>query len=526
MADTPAASGRKTVNPWLIALTVSIATFMEVLDTSIANVALRYIAGSLAAGLDESTWVLTSYLVSNAIVLPLSGWLSERMGRKRFYMTCVAIFTVSSFMCGIAPSLAFLLVARVFQGAGGGGLAPSEQAILTDTFPAEKRGQAFALYGIAVVVAPAIGPTLGGWLTDTYNWRWIFFINVPVGILSLTLTHFLVPADEESNKNKNRAGKRIDYLGFGLIALGLGCLQVVLDRGQIDDWFGSRLITIFSIVSVSCLALLIIHELTVQDPVVDLPLLAKPSFFFANVIMFLFGAILFGTTQLIPQLVQNLLGYTATLAGLTLSPGGVAVFILLPFVGWLLSKTQPKYLIAFGFLVTALALRYMERSFTVQASFGMATFARCFQAVGLAFLFVPINTIAYSGLPPGKSNDASALINLMRNLGGSVGISVSQTMIDRRSQFHQNRLSGHMTPLNLNYWNALHGWNPMQTNAGPPSASQASRSIGALYGELGRQASLMSYLDVFHVMSIASFCTIVLVMFLRRIKAGEESQAH
>jgi DHA2 family multidrug resistance protein len=522
-------ANKPAVNPWLIAVTVSMATFMEVLDTSIANVALRYIAGSLAAGLDESTWVLTSYLVSNAIILPLSGWISERVGRKRFYMTCVTLFTISSFLCGIAPSLGFLLVARVLQGAGGGGLAPSEQAILTDTFPAEKRAAAFALYGIAVVVAPAIGPTLGGWLTDAYNWRWIFFINIPVGILSLTLTHFLVPADEEKSEEEksDKAKAKIDYLGFGLVALGLGCLQVVLDRGQIDDWFGSPLITTFAIVSGFCLVLFVIHELTVPDPVVDLPLLKDPSFFISNLIMFLFGAILLGTTQLIPQLTQDLLGYTATVAGLTLSPGGILVFLLLPFVGWLLGRTQPKYLIAFGFFISWGALYFMAHSFTTQASFGLTVFARCFQALGLAFLFVPINTVAYSGLPKGKSDNASALINLMRNLGGSVGISVAQTMLDRRGQMHQNRMVGNITPLNNNYWNAIHGWNPQQTTVGPPNVSQAVRSLGSIYGQLTRQATMMSYLDVFQMMSyVALGSMVVVILFLRRTRPGEKAQAH
>jgi DHA2 family multidrug resistance protein len=512
-------------NPWLVAVIVSMATFMEVLDTSIANVALRYIAGSLAAGIDESTWVLTSYLVSNAIILPLSGWLATKVGRKRFYMICVALFTISSFFCAIAPTLGFLIVCRILQGAGGGGLAPSEQAILTDTFPAEKRGQAFALYGIAVVVAPAVGPALGGWITDTYNWRWIFFINVPVGILSLLLTFFFVP-DPDEGKKDSKSKKKVDYLGFGLVALGLGCMQVVLDRGQIDDWFGSPLITTFAIISVASLVLLVIHELTVQDPVVDLPMLKNPSFFVANIVMFLFGAILFGTTQLIPQYLQELMGYTATLAGLVLSPGAGLIIMVLPLVGFLMGRNwQPKYLIAFGFLITSVALWWMT-NFNLQISFAVAMWARCLQALGLAFLFVPINTIAYSGLPPGKTNDASALINLMRNLGGSVGISVAQTMLSRRSQFHQNGLVEQITPLNPNFINALHGWNPQQTTVGPPHASSAIRSVSAIYDELQRQASMLSYIDIFHVMSLAALGSIIAVIFLRHVKPNEQAQGH
>lgn len=498
---------KRAVNPWLIAVIVSMATFMEVLDTSIANVALRYIAGGLASSNDESTWVLTSYLVSNAVILPLSGWLATRIGRKKFYMGCVALFTISSFLCGIAPSLWFLLTARVLQGLGGGGLAPSEQAILTDTFPANKRGQAFALYGIAVVVAPAIGPALGGWITDNLSWRWIFFMNIPVGFLSLLLTHFFVPEQDTSYDPK--AKKKIDYLGFGLVALGLGCLQVVLDRGQIDDWFGSPLILTFTIISAVSLIVLVIHELTVADPVVDLPLLKNSSFLISNIVMFLLGIVLFSTTQLIPQMTQELFGYDATHAGLTLSPGGAIVFCAMPLVGFLVNKVQPKYLIMFGFATTGFALWSWTNLYT-QVSFRVLVEARMFQAVGLAFLFVPINTVAYTGLPPGKSNDASALINLMRNLGGSVGISAVQTMLSRRSQFHQARLVETVSPVNPIYYQMVHG--PMHV------------TNGAIFSMIGQQAEMLSFIDIFKVLSLAAFSSIVIVIFMRKMKPGEKSE--
>jgi DHA2 family multidrug resistance protein len=501
--------GKPAVNPWVIAVIVSMATFMEVLDTSIANVALQHIAGGLAAGLDESTWVLTSYLVSNAIILPISGWLSTRIGRKKFYMSCVALFTISSFLCGIAPSLAFLLTARVFQGIGGGGLAPTEQAILTDTFPGEKRGQAFALYGIAVVVAPALGPALGGWITDNLSWRWIFFMNIPVGILSLILTHLFVPEADTSKDKKAKA--KIDYLGFALVALGLGCLQVVLDRGQIDDWFGSPLITCFAIISVTALVVLVIHELTVQDPVVDLALLRNHSFFISNVVMFLLGIVLFGTTQLIPQMTQELFGYDATQAGLTLSPGGMVVFLCMPIVGFLVNKVQPKYLIMFGFLTTGLALWSWTNLYT-QVSFRVLVEARMFQAVGLAFLFVPINTLAYSGLPPGKSNDASALINLMRNLGGSFGISLVQTMLARRSQFHQNRLVENLTNGNPIFYRITH------------LSGNVHLSIARIAQTMNNQAEMLSFIDIFKVLSIAAFCSIPVVVFMKRMRPGEKGE--
>ncbi len=506
-----AASQKPPVNPWFIAVVVSMATFMEVLDTSIVNVALQHIAGGLASSVDESTWVLTSYLVSNAIVLPVSGWLSNRIGRKKFYMMCVALFTVSSFLCGIAPSLAFLLTARVLQGLGGGGLAPSEQAILTDTFPPAKRGQAFALYGVAVVVAPAIGPALGGWITDNLSWRWIFFMNIPVGILSLFLTHLLVPEGDTSKDGKS--GKRIDYLGFALVALGLGCLQVVLDRGQIDDWFGSPLITAFAIVSGTALIVLIIHELTVQDPVVDLPLLKNRSFFISNVVMFLLGIVLFATTQLIPQMTQDLFAYDATQAGLTLSPGGAIVFVFMPLVGFLVNRVQPKYLIMFGFFTTGLALWAWTNLYT-QVSFAVLAEARMAQAVGLAFLFVPINTLAYSGLPPGKSNDASALINLMRNLGGSVGISVVQTLLARRSQFHQSRLTENLTNGNPIFYQVTHG------------TGNGHSTIPQIFSAVAAQSEMLSFIDIFKVLAVAALCSIPFVFFMKKVKLGEKVAAH
>ncbi|HEV2320091.1 MAG TPA: DHA2 family efflux MFS transporter permease subunit, partial [Verrucomicrobiae bacterium] len=448
----------KQTNPWLVAVVVSMATFMEVMDTSIANVALRYIAGSMAADQSESTWILTSYLVSNAIIVPISGWLASVMGRKRFYMTCVALFTVSSFLCGIAPAFGFLLIARVLQGLGGGGLAPSEQAILTDTFPLEKRGQAFAMYGITVVVAPALGPALGGWITDAFSWRWIFFINIPIGIASLLLTSFVVqdsPSAKKEHEEATRGGIHVDYLGFALVALGLGCLQVVLDKGQEDDWFSSTFITTFTILSAIGIVGGIFWELFgTRNPMVDLPMFRDRSFFFANLMMFATLFALLSTTQLLPQFVQQILPYNAVKAGLILMPGGFVMMALMPVVGFLVRKMQPKYLILFGFLVSAVALDHLC-SLDPDVSFKKIAIARMFQGVGFAFLFVPIQTLAYSNLPEGKSNKASALINLMRNLGGSVGISVGTTLLARRSQVHQGYLASHTTPVAIPF---QHAW--------------------------------------------------------------------
>ena len=516
-----------SVNPWLIAVTVSLATFMEVMDTSIANVALRHIAGSLAAGQSESTWVLTSYLVSNAIILPISGWLASVMGRKRFYMTCVATFTISSFLCGIAPNLPMLLLFRVLQGAGGGGLAPSEQSILADTFEPKKRGQAFALYGVAVVVAPAIGPALGGWITDNYSWRWIFFINIPVGMISIILTYLLVQDSDAAKKEHEqtwRSGLKVDYLGFGLLALGLGCLQVVLDKGQEDDWFGSKFITIMAILSALGILGAIAWEFITPDPIVDLPLFKDLGFFFTCIVMFAVFFILLATTQLLPQMVQQLYGYDATKAGLILMPGGFFIMALMPLVGFLVNKVQPKWLIAFGLLVEAASMYYLTH-LNAMASFRTIAMARVFQAGGLAFLVVPINTIAYIGLPPGKSNNASALINAMRNLGGSVGISFVTTMLDRRGQFHQNRLVGDVAAYHAAYRQAIARAAGHFVELGASPAIATRQAFASITQTLLRQAQMLSYLDVFKLLAIGSLAAIALAVFLKTMRPEDRGQA-
>src|SRR6266481_5611406 len=430
---------RPAVNPWIIALAVTLATFMEVLDTSIANVALPHIAGSLSAGQDEITWVLTSYLVSNAIVLPLSGWLSSIMGRKNFYMSCVALFTISSFLCGLAPNLATLIICRVLQGAGGGGLQPSEQAILADTFEPAKRGMAFAVYGIAVVTAPAIGPTLGGWITDNFTWRWIFFINIPVGIVSLLLTSRLIQ-DPPYFRRRKLSETKIDYIGLGLVALGLGTLQIVLDKGQRDDWFESNFILVLAIVSAASLLFVIWWEWRHKDPIIDLHLFSERTFAVSNLLMFMLGFALLGSTLLLPLFSQTLLGYTAAESGLALMPGGFTIILLLPLVGYLLSRYNPRWLLFFGLVVLSSSLFHMT-GFDLDMDFKTLAIARMLQAAGLAFLFVPINTAAYAFLPREKNNAASGLMNLARNIGGSVGISIVTTMLDRRQQYHLNYLS-------------------------------------------------------------------------------------
>jgi MFS transporter, DHA2 family, multidrug resistance protein len=515
-------------NPWIIALVVSLATFMEVLDTSIANVALSHIAGNLSASLDESTWVLTSYLVSNAVVLPISGWLATVLGRKRFYMGCVALFTISSLLCGLAPSLTWLIVFRVLQGAGGGGLQPSEQSMLADTFPPDKLGMVFALYGVAVVVAPAVGPTLGGWITDNYSWHWVFLINVPVGLVSLSLTSTLLvtpPAEERRRRDILRRGLRIDYIGFGLVALGLGCLQIVLDKGEREDWFASTFIISFAVIAAVALVALLVRELTHDDPIVDLPLLKDKNFLAANVVMFAVGFILYGTTQLLPQLVQSLLGYTATIAGLVLTPGGFAVMAMMPVTGYLLGKLQPRTLIACGLLIEAFAL-YQMSQLSLQMAYSDAVWMRIIQSSGLAFLFVPITTVAYVGLPPGKNNNASALINLMRNLGGSFGISLAQAWLARRTQFHQARLVSHITPYNPQYQHTLQQITRSLTHSSAAAAQTGRQAVGVIYSTVQQQATMMSYLDIFYLLACGALLMLLLVFLLRKVQPGQARMAH
>src|SRR6201984_317603 len=455
MSNADAAEWRSPVNPWIIALTVTLATFMEVLDTSIANVALTHIAGSLSAGQDESTWVLTSYLVSNAIVLPLSGWLSSILGRKRFYMSCVAVFTISSALCGLAPNLPALIIFRILQGIGGGGLQPSEQAILADTFPPAKRGMAFAVYGIAVVMAPAIGPTLGGWITDNYSWRWIFFVNIPVGILSLLLTSRLIQ-DPPYFRRRKLSETKIDYIGLGFVALGLGCLQIVLDKGQRDDWFESPFILTLSIIAATSLLFVVWWEWRHKDPIIDFHLFKERTFAVSNLLMFMLGFALLGSTLLLPLFLQTLMGYTAELAGMALSPGGFAIMVLMPLVGWLLSRYDARYLLLLGLSTLSASLFHMT-NFNLDIDFKTAVWARVIQAVGLAFLFVPINTAAYAYFPRGQNNEGSGLLNLARNIGGSVGISFVTTMLDRRTQKHLIDLTGHFTSANAQFQAMVRG---------------------------------------------------------------------
>jgi DHA2 family multidrug resistance protein len=515
-------------NPYLIAFVVSIATFMEVLDTTIANVALRYIAGGLAVGLDESTYIITSYLVANAIVLSISGWLATVIGRKRFYMICVATFAFASLLCGLAWNLQSLVLFRILQGLGGGGMATSEQAILADSFPPAKRGQAFAIYGIAVVVAPVIGPTLGGWIADTYSWHWIFLINVPMGLISLFLVGTLVSEPsgaEEERERLLRNGLRVDYIGFLLVAVGLGALEYVLDEGQRNDWFSSNVILSFALISAFCLTALVIWELIVEDPIIDIRLLGQRQFGACFLAMLGTGAIVIATTQILPQLLQTELSYTAFLAGLVLSPGGLVTMVMMPITGKLIGSVQPKYLIAAGAAIAALSMWHLT-GIDGDISYGYAAMSRIYLAIGLPLLFLPITTASYAGLPPNKTNQASALINVARNLGGSMGVALSQTVLAQRQQFHQSRLIEHITPSGVGYQHTIDQMTRYFQAHGSNSPTAAGQAIAWVGQTLQKQIDLLAYIDVFWTLAVIGMIMVPIALSLRTIDLNAPARGH
>jgi len=506
-------------NPWLIAVVVALGAFMEVLDTSIANVALPYMAGSLAASNDQSTWVLTSYLVSNAIVLPISGWIAVRFGRKRFFMSCLAVFTISSLLCGLAPNLGFLLLFRVLQGAGGGGLQPMAQAILADTFPPHQRGLAFALYGITAVMAPTIGPTLGGWITFNYSWRWIFYINVPVGIMTWLLVRRFVEDPPYLSRLKN-AGVKLDYIGIALLAIGIGALQILLDKGQEDDWFGSNFITTLVIVSSACLISLVIWEWFHKAPIIDVHLFKSFNFASANVMMFMLGVLLFSSLVLMPQFLQSLLGYTSQLAGLALSAGGLILLFEMPLIGQLSRKIHARRLISFGWLALSLAMFYSTRRIDLQLSFTSATWLRIVQVIGLGFLFVPINLASYVGIAPEKNNAVAGIVNFMRNMGSSVGTSLVTTVLARRSQFHQGRLMEQARIDNPNFVNTVQGLTQHFANAGLSRHEASATAYASIYRSMQAQAASLSYIDTFKVLGVCAAVMFCVSFFLKKNDLG------
>ncbi len=513
-------SSHRHINPWIIALTVMIATFMEVLDTSVANVALPHIAGNLSATVEETTWVLTSYLVANAVVLPLGGYFASLMGRKRFYLTCVTIFTVASLLCGIAPSLGWLIFFRVLQGLGGGGLQPISQAILVETFPHEKRGAAMAVYGMGVVLAPIIGPVLGGWITDNFSWHWIFLINIPVGFLSFTLTSSLVHDPPTFHRISLKEGARFDYMGIGILTLGLASLEIVLDEGQRKGWFSSGFIVFFTITAVAGLLFAIFYELRKERPIVDLRLLKDRTFAVSILMLFVLGFVLYGSLALLPIFLQTMLGYSALLSGWVLSPGGLAVLLMMPVVAMLLKKVDARWLIGFGFTSCGLGLLQMS-GFNLQVDFQTAMSSRVVQSLGFAFLFVPINVSAFQHIPPDKTNYAAGLMNLVRNIGGSTGIAIATTLLARRAQFHQTALIGHLSPGNPAYQGFLDRTTQMGILRGGLSPADAAHMAqGAAYGTVIRQSSMMAFADTFLIMGVLCFALVPLLFLMRRSQAA------
>lgn len=520
-------SAESEVNPWLIAVVVSLAAFMEVLDTSIANVALPHIAGDLGASSDESTWVLTSYLVSNAIILPVSGWFVGMLGRKRFFMLCIMIFTLSSLFCGVAWSLGFLLLARIVQGAGGGGLQPMAQAILADSFPPEKRGLAFSLYGVTAIVAPSIGPTLGGWITDNYSWRWIFYINLPVGLIALFLVYKLIEDPEYISRNLGKS-LRIDYIGFGLLAIGVGALQILLDKGQEDDWFGSNFITTLAAVAFVCLVSLVIYEWRHDEPIVDVRLFKNVNFASANTVMFMVGAISFASTVLMPQFLQNQLGYTAQKAGVVMSAAAVVLLMELPLVGQLTTRIQARHLIGFGWLALTGTMFLSTKVIDLELSFPAATWLRILQYIPLGFIFIPASTAAYTGIAAEKNNAVAGLVNFMRNIGSSVGTSVVTTLLARRAQLHQGRLVERASPLNSNFQNSMNGVARQLMHSGMNFVDAQRHALARFYAGLQAQSTTLAYIDTYFVISVAAGIMFLLSFTLRgnNPRAAPKVSAH
>jgi DHA2 family multidrug resistance protein len=520
MGPTPADNGAPVaVNKWLITIAVMAGTFMEIVDTTVVNVALPHVAGSLASSVDETTWILTAYLVSNAIILPITGWLSALFGRKRFLMLCIALFTASSMLCGAASSLGMLIVFRIFQGVGGGALQPISQAILLETFPVQERGMAMALWGIGVIIAPIVGPVLGGWITDNLTWRWAFYINFPIGLFSLLLTWMFI--FDPPYIRAQRAG-RIDYWGLGLLTVGLGTLQVILDKGEREDWFSSGFITRLAIVSAVTLALLIYRELKIKEPVVDLRLFKERNYASGTTIMFFFGFVLYGSIMLLPLFLQTLMGYDATTAGWALAYGGIGSLMIMPVVGRLTTVIDSRILVFVGLCINAYAV-YLMHLYTPQIDYVTAWWPRFIQGFGLGSTFVALTTLTMSRISQEKMGNATGIFNLMRNLGGSFGIATATTLLARRSQFHQNRLVEHLTPLShpFNTWQQKMG--ELFPSLGPHwNFWNAPQAMAALYQEVQRQAQVLAFSDDYWFFTITFLLLLPLVFLMRRIPRHDE----
>jgi MFS transporter, DHA2 family, multidrug resistance protein len=510
-------------NPWLIAVSVMLATFMEVLDTSIASVALPYIAGSVSATNDEATWVLTSYLVANAIVLPASSWFSLKFGRKRFLITCIIIFTVSSFACGAASSLAIILIARAVQGAGGGALQPLSQAILLESFPPEKRGLAMAVFALGVVVAPVLGPTLGGWLTDTYSWRWAFYINIPIGIFAI----FMIMREvEDPPYIKNAKPGKIDGIGLGLLAVWLGCLQIILDKGQEDDWFGAPWIRYASLILVVCFVFFIVRQFLHDHPLVNLRVFRHRNFTLGCILIGLFGAGIYGLVTLLPLLYQELLGYNAVSAGLAVSPRGLGAIVAMPIIGVLTAKIDNRWLIALGFAMFGVSSLWFGRVYLGISQWSFI-WAIIISGFGSGCIFVPLSTTTMAGIPNEEIGNASGLYNLMRNIGGSVGISIVNTIVARHEQSHRNEMSRALSGTNLTLQAQLHGMKEFLMSQGASAETAMRQAYGLLNAQLTQQVRLWAYVDDFRYIALVCFACIPVVFLLKKaVGRGGVSAGH
>lgn len=509
------------MNKWIVALTVMLPTLIEIIDTSVVNVSLDHIRGSLSAGIDESTWTITSYLVSNAIIIPMTGWLSRVFGRKRYLISSLSLFTVSSLLCGIAWNLQSLVFFRVLQGVGGGALQPISQSILLETFPRKQHGMAMAIFGIGIMFGPIIGPLLGGWITDNWSWHWIFFVNIPIGIVSILMVIFFIIDPPYMKRTK----MKIDYTGLMLLALGLGCLQIVLDKGQMEDWFSSPFITWLTVVSILSLVLFVINDVYAEHPIVNFRTFRNVSFSTGNVVMFVAFFNLFGSIVLLPIYLQTLMGYNATLSGLVLGPGGVATLLAMPVAGKLVTKINPKGILIAGIAIASYST-YLMSGFSLYADFNTIIWPRVVLGVGMGLLFIPLTTLTMSGIKKEDMGNASSIYNLLRNLGGSFGVAFITTTIARRAQFHQTHLVEHATPFDMSYQMAAQMTGQHLQYRGMPRILAEKGGLGAVYHDLMRQASMLAFNDAFLLLSVFLICILPLVFLMRKGRADMPGGMH
>jgi DHA2 family multidrug resistance protein len=510
----------RTINPWLIAVSVMFATFMEVLDTTVVNVSLPHIAGSLSASIDEATWALTSYLVANAIILPMTGWLASTFGRKRLLMLSVVGFTASSFLCGLAPTLSMLIVFRILQGATGGALQPLSQAVLLEAFTPQDRGKAMGFWALGIVVAPILGPVLGGWLTDNYSWRWVFYINIPVGIASIVMTKLYI-YDPPYLRSESR---KVDYWGMGMLVVGIGALQIVLDKGQQEDWFESTFITALAVISVVTLVALVVHELTTDDPIVDLRVFKARSYAVGVFLMTVVGFVLYGSMVLLPVMLQTLLGYPPLQAGIAMAPRGMGAFVMMPITGLMTGRFDPRKLLTVGLMVGGASLLWLS-SLNLQAGYWDIFWPQLIQGIGMSLLFVPLTTVSMDPIPRERMGNATSLFNLMRNIGGSVGIAATGTMLARDSQSTTALLGAHVTPFNPAAQTMLAQMKQAFIAAGADAVTATNRAYAALFGVVQRQATMMSFVTIFQLLGVMFFALVPLVLLMKRPKAGGQVEA-